>query len=95
MNNIKLVKLLTGEDIIATILPSTDKVVVMKNPVRIVIMNEKAGFVKWAELSPDTEFTLDKFHVVAVMNVHKQLLEQYMRMTSQIIPATVSSLVMP
>ena len=95
MNNIKLVKLLTGEDIIATILPSTDKVVVMKNPVRIVIMNEKAGFVKWAELSPDTEFTLDKFHVVAVMSVHKQLLEQYMRMTSQIIPATVSSLVMP
>jgi hypothetical protein len=70
-------------------------VIHIKNPVRIILQNDRAGFIKWAELSPDTEMELDRFHVVAVLNAHKQLVDQYLTLHSKIIPATVSSLIMP
>jgi hypothetical protein len=100
MANVKLIKLLTGEDLLAEVIEQKegfeqDNVIQVKNPVRIIIQNDRAGFIKWAELSPDTEMELDRFHVVAVLNAHKQLVDQYLNLHGKIVPATVSSLIIP
>lgn len=95
MANVKLIKLLTGEDLLAEVTLTTESTTTLKNPVRIILQQDRAGFIKWAELSPDTEMTLDNFHIVAVLNAHKQLVDQYLTLHSKIVPATVSSLIMP
>ena len=100
MANVKLIKLLTGEDLLAEVIEQkaefdTANTVIIRNPVRIIFQNDRAGFIKWAELSPDTEMELDRFHVVAVLNAHKAMVDQYLTLHGKIVPATVSSLIIP
>lgn len=94
MSNVRLLRLLTGEDIIAEVVRSDDKVVKVKNPVRVLIMENKAGFVKWIEMTNDTEVTLAPFHVVAMVGVIPQMLDQYNRAFSKIVAPT-NGLILP
>ena len=102
MANVKLIKLLTGEEILAEIVDAPINIfdvennLNIKNPIRIVLTQDgKVGLVKWAELSPDTEMKLDRFHIVTILTPHKQLIDQYLSIHSKIVPATISSLIMP
>ena len=86
--NVKILKLLTGEDLLTEVLPhvpgSDPKQIVVKNPVRIVVMPNRMdpktpsiGLAPWAEFSDDKTFTLDKFHVIAIMTPAKEFINQY------------------
>lgn len=82
--NIKIVKLLNGEDLIAKILPSSSDVVKMENPVRIVVMPNKldpktpnVGLAPWAEFSDEKVFLLDKSNVLCIMTPVKEFINQY------------------
>lgn len=99
--NIKIVKLLTGEEILAKVLPSSDHVVIMENPVRIVVMPNKIdpktpniGFAPWAEFSDDREFVVDKSHVVAIMTPIKEFVNQYNTMFGKLVTPQ-SGLILP
>lgn len=90
--NTKLVRLLNGEEIIAEILPSSDAIVTVKNPVRIVIIPNKldpkqpsVGFAPWAEFSDDKVINLDKAHVLAIMTPIKEFANQYAGMFSGLV----------
>lgn len=99
--NIKIVKLLTGEEILAKVLPSSDYVVIMENPVRIVVMPNRIdpktpniGFAPWAEFSDDKEFVVDKSHVVAIMTPIKEFVNQYNTMFGKLVTPQ-SGLILP
>ena len=99
--NIKIVKLLTGEEILAKVLPSSDYVVIMENPVRIVVMPNKIdpktpniGFAPWAEFSDDKTFTIDKSHVVAIMTPIKEFVNRYNTMFGKLVTPQ-SGLILP
>ena len=99
--NIKIVKLLTGEEILAKVLPSSDHVVIMENPVRIVVMPNKIdpktpniGFAPWAEFSDDKTFTIDKSHVVVIMTPIKEFVNQYNTMFGKLVTPQ-SGLILP
>lgn len=99
--SIKIVKLLTGEEILAKVLPSSDHVVIMENPVRIVVMPNKIdpktpniGFAPWAEFSDDREFVVDKSHVVAIMTPIKEFVNQYNTMFGKLVTPQ-SGLILP
>ena len=99
--NIKIVKLLTGEEILAKVLPSSDHVVIMENPVRIVVMPNRIdpktpniGFAPWAEFSDDKEFVVDKSHVVAIMIPIKEFVNQYNTMFGKLVTPQ-SGLILP
>lgn len=99
--NIKIVKLLTGEEILAKVLPSSDHVVIMENPVRIVVVPNKIdpktpniGFAPWAEFSDDREFVVDKSHVVAIMTPIKEFVNQYNTMFGKLVTPQ-SGLILP
>lgn len=104
--NVKIVKLLTGEELLAKILPSSNEIVKMENPVRIVVIPQKPnmqydpnrapsiGFAPWAEFSDDREFVIDKSHVVAIMTPIKQFVDQYNTMFSKIVTPQ-SGLILP
>ncbi len=82
--NIKLIRLLNGEEIIAKIMPSTNDIVRMENPIRIVVMPNKidpktpnVGFAPWVEFSDDKIFEVQKSHVLCIINPIKEFINQY------------------
>ena len=92
--DIKLVRLITGEELIAEIVSynAVDRNVVIKNPIRFMLVpskgnpnNPTVGFAPWQEFSDDTTFTLDKSHVLAIMNPIKEFKAQYRASFSKIL----------
>ena len=98
--SVKVVRLITGEDLLCKILPSGSEVVRMENPVRVVIIPDdprsqydtkrapRIGLAPYAEFSSDKEFTIDKSHVVCIMEPVKEFAAQYQSMFSGLILPT-------
>lgn len=100
-SNIKLLKLISGDEIIGEVLSETNIEVVIKNPVRVVIMPSKAnpqtptvGFAPWAEFSEDKQFSIHKAHVIVSMKPVQEFINQYNSMFGGIV-APSSKLIIP
>ena len=98
--NAQIIKLITGEELLAEVV-GDDTMVRVKNPVRIVVMPNKIdpktpniGFAPWAEFSDDKEFTLDKSHIVAIMTPIKEFVNQYSSMFGGLV-VPKSNLILP
>lgn len=94
--NVKILKLITGEELLGEIIPrvggSNPNDVTIKNPVRIVVMPNKldpktpnVGFAPWAEFGEDKTFTLDKSHIIVIINPIKEFINQYNSMFGGIV----------
>ena len=102
--NVKLIRLLNGEELIAEIIDSiveTSKLT-MKNPLRVMIIPSKStpqnptvGFAPWMEFTDDKTFELDKSHVLCIMNPVKEFVNQYNATFGGIITPTISGLILP
>jgi len=99
--NIKLLRLLTGEEILAEILSSGDEVCRIKNPIRVIVVPNKVdpktpsiGFSPWIEFSDDKEFTIDKSHIVVIMNPITEFVNQYNSMFGGLV-LPKSNLILP
>lgn len=98
--NVKIIKLITGEELLAEILEQ-GKPMIIKNPVRVVVMPNKldpktpnVGFAPWAEFSEDKTFELDKSHVLAIINPIKEFINQYNSMFGGLVVPS-SNLILP
>lgn len=104
--SVKIIKLLTGEELIAKVLPSSSDIVKLENPVRIVVIppdprvqfdpkkSANIGLAPWAEFTDDREFVLDKSHVLAIMNPIKEFATQYSSMFGGLVVPT-TNLILP
>ena len=97
----KILKLITGEEILAEMVLDGPNTVNIKNPVRIIVMPNKIdpktpniGFAPWADFSEDKTFTLDKSHVLCIMEPIKEFVNQYNSMFGGLVVPT-SNLIMP
>ena len=106
MSDIKLIRLLNGEEIIAEVVaPSHNGFLgklIVKNPVRVVIMPNKLdpktpniGFAPWMEFTDDKEIKINDSVVVCVTTPIKEFLTQYQSMFGKVITPTTSGLVLP
>jgi len=82
--NIKLLKLINGEELVSEIINDDGSTVKIKNPVRIIMMPSKAdpktpsvGLAPWAEFSEDKEIVLDKSHILCMMTPIREFINQY------------------
>lgn len=83
--NVKIIKLITGEELLGEVIDyHIEDNILLKNPVRIVVMPNKIdpktpniGFAPWAEFTDDKTFVLDKSHILAIMNPIKEFVNQY------------------
>jgi hypothetical protein len=82
--NIKLVRLLSGEDILGEVLDTNDKSVIIKNAVRVVVIPNKAtpdqpgvAFAPFSHWTKDTELELFKPTILALMNPIPEFINQY------------------
>jgi hypothetical protein len=81
---VQLVRLINGEELLGKIAASSNDIVRILNPVRVVIMPNKldpkvpnVGFAPWAEFSEDKAFIIDKRHVLCIMTPVKEFINQY------------------
>lgn len=98
---IKLVRLITGEELIVETVKDSADELVFKNPIRVIVVpnrtnaqNPSIGFAPWNEFTDDDTFTVKKEHILVVMNPIKEFKEQYVKTFSKIITPT-SSIIMP
>lgn len=99
--NIKFIKLLNGQELLAEILSEDNFKVKIKNPVAVVVIPSRAdpktpsvGFAPWAEFSEDKEISLNSAHVLAIMTPVKEFLTQYNAMFAGIVMPT-NKLILP
>jgi hypothetical protein len=100
-DSIKLVRLITGEELLAEQVSSTPNLLTIKNPIRVMVIPNKStpqsptvGFAPWQEFSENTTFTLDMAHVLVIMKPIKEFRTQYINTFSKIITPQ-SGLILP
>ena len=99
--NVKILKLITGEELLGEMLPGGPSVCEIKNPVRIVVMPNKmdpktpnVGFAPWAEFSDQKTFIIDKSHVLCIIDPITEFVNQYNSMFGGLVLPT-SNLIKP
>lgn len=82
--NLKMIRFITGEEILAEIVNDSDGILEIKNPIRVIVMPSKAdpknpqvAFAPYAEFTDDKDFTFDKTHVLTMYNPITQFINQY------------------
>lgn len=99
--NLKILKLLSGDELLAEVIGDSASMITVKNPVRIVVMPSKAnpqtptvGFAPWAEFSDEKEFIIHKAHIITTMKPVQEFINQYNSMFGGIV-APSSKLIIP
>lgn len=102
--NVKLIRFITGEEIIAEIIIDDDQTnkIVIKNPLRVLVIpakstpqNPTVGFAPWAEFSDDKKFELDKSSILCIMNPVKEFVNQYNATFGGILTPSTSGIILP
>lgn len=99
--NLRLIRLISGEELMAEVLSETTTDIKLKNPIRVVIVPSKTsattptvGFAPWIEFSDEKEFTIHKAHVIVTMKPVQEFVNQYNSMFGGIV-APSSKLIIP
>ena len=85
--NVKLIRMWSGEDVIADLKDNLTEVIVISNPiVAIPTGNGQLGFAPWSPLlkGKDEEIEISKKYVVYIADTQDQIVEQYQDMFSVI-----------
>ena len=99
--NIKIVRLSTGEEIIGEVTNDTKTDLTLKNPVRILVIptadqkNPKVGFGPFTQWSEDKELTLNKSHVTFTATPINEFLNQYTAMFGGLVVPPASKIITP
>jgi hypothetical protein len=100
--NLKLIRLISGEELMAEVAAETDTDISIKNPVRVVLMPNKVdpktptvGFAPWVEFSEEKDFTIHKAHVIVTMKPVQEFINQYNSMFGGIVSVPTTKLIIP
>ena len=82
MNNVKLFRITTGEEVIAELVSETDDTVTLKNGLVVLPTNTGVGFAPWATVidQDNPEITVSKTHVVYIVPVQEDVSKKYNEM---------------
>ena len=79
MIDVKLLRIVTGEEVIVELLSETEETVTVQNGLVVLPTNNGVGFAPWATvIDPEfPEIALDMKHVIYSVAVAPQVVEQY------------------
>ena len=90
--NLRLIRLVSGEELMSEVMSETDTHISIKNPVRVVIMPNKldaktptVGFAPWFDFSEQKDFDIHKAHVIATSKPVQEFINQYNSMFGGIV----------
>ena len=91
--NVKIVKLISGEDLIAELVDSDD--IIVKNPVVMIPVNkDQIAFQPWIPYAEDKEYLLKETQVVIIATPSETIVNEYQKIYSSIVTPKQSSIIM-
>lgn len=80
--NCKLIRIITGEEIIAEVLEETDDTITLQNGLVVLPTNNGVGFAPWATVisKENPEITVNLKHIVYVAEVQEDVVNKYNQM---------------
>ena len=80
--DVKLIRIITGEEIVAEVLSETDDIITVQNGLVVLPTNTGVGFAPWATVisKEKPEITVSKTHVVYVAEVQDDVSKKYNEM---------------
>ena len=82
MIDVKLIRLVTGEEIIAELVSQNDETITVKNGLVVLPNAQGVGFAQWATvIDPENpEVTMKQQHIVYVVGVQEDVAKKYNEM---------------
>jgi len=82
MIDVKLLRIVTGEEVIAELISETEETITVQNGLAVLPTNNGVGFAPWATvISKDKpEITISKTHLVYVAEVQEDVCKKYNEM---------------
>ena len=82
MIDVKLIRIVTGEEIIAEVLSETDDTITVQNGLVVLPTAQSVGFAPWATVisKENPEITVQKTHVGYVAEVQDDVAQKYNEM---------------
>ena len=79
MKDVKLIRIISGEEIITEVLDSGDGYLVIKNPLVVIPQQGQVGFAPWATVidTERPEISLDMKHVIYCVEVQPDVANRY------------------
>ena len=82
MIDVKLIRIVTGEEIIAEVVGQTDETITVRNGLVVLPNAQGVGFAPWATVisKDEPEITMSKKHVVYVVATQEDVANKYNEM---------------
>ena len=82
MINVKLLRITTGEEVIAELLSETEENITVQNGLVVLPTNNGVGFAPWATVisKENPEIIVSKKHIVYVVDVQEDVAKKYNEM---------------
>ena len=82
MIDVKLLRITTGEEVVAELLSETEETITIQNGLVVLPTNTGVGFAPWATVisKEHPEITMSKRHVVYVAEVQEDVCKKYNEM---------------
>ena len=77
--NVKLLRIITGEEVVAEVVGETDTTVTVKNGLVVLPSGQSVGFAPWATVidKENPEITVSKTHVVYIAELDESIGQKY------------------
>ena len=94
--NVKLIRVVTGEEIVAEVVSETDDTITVQNALVVLPTNNGVGFAPWATVvsKDDHEITVSRNHLVYVAEVQEDVASKYKEMFGNIITPAEKKLIL-
>ena len=79
MIDVKLIRIITGEEVVAELISETETEITVKNGLVVIPTAQNVGFAPWATVidKDNPEITLGKQHVIYIVDVDSGVKKKY------------------
>ena len=94
--NVKLIRVVTGEEIVAEVVSETDDTITVQNALVVLPTGQNVGFAPWATVisKDDPEITMSRNHVIYVVELQDDVASKYKEMFGNIITPAEKKLIL-
>ena len=94
--NVKLIRVVTGEEIVAEVVSETDDTITIKNGLVVLPTGQSVGFAPWATVisKDEPEITMSRNHVIYMVELQDSVSKKYKEMFGNIITPEEKKLIL-
>ena len=94
--NVKLIRVVTGEEVVAEVVSETDDTITVQNALVVLPTGQSVGFAPWATVisKDEPEITMSRDHIIYVVELQDSISKKYKEMFGNIITPEEKKLIL-